>query len=76
MKERRMRDTRTPNPANRGLEIPTYEDAVEVLGQAYQLISQFAGTGVVPDLDKWLDHLAAGRLLHPDLMPVNISLPI
>lgn len=43
----------------------------DVIGQTYQLIG--ALSDVVPDAEKWLDNLAAGKLVHKKLLPVVLE---
>ncbi len=56
-------------------DIIDYVNNVEqVLGEAYCLIGQLDET-TLPDLDKWLDNVYYGKIIHTDLLPVSLNLP-
>lgn len=46
-----------------------------LIGELYQLISsiEIYHPGLIPDADKWMDNLAAAKVIHKDLLPVCLK---
>ena len=47
------------------------DDAEQVCAEAYQLVGSLGDK--VPDAEKWLDNLAAFKLVHKDLLPLDLG---
>lgn len=53
------------------------EKAIAVCAEAYQLVGSISAVmpDLIPNVEKWMDNLAAAEVKHKDLLPFELDIP-